>query len=64
MIGDEALDNRQHLEDVLVFFAHEIGEVAFERYISGDLSQEEFEQAYRSLKNWTQETEKLLKLRL
>jgi hypothetical protein len=61
MMDNGALDRRQ-FEDMLLFFAQEVGDTAFDRYTSGDLSQEEFEHVYYCLRRWTQETEKLLRL--
>lgn len=55
--------DRSEIEDMLLFFAQETSEVAFERYTNGELSQEELGQVYAILKNWTEETEKLLRMK-
>jgi hypothetical protein len=56
------LQQRKEMEDLFLCFSQDVTDMAFERYASGDLTQEQLLEVYRVLSKWTQEAEKLLLL--
>lgn len=54
--------NTETMQDTLLFFAQEVSETVYDKFVQGELNQQEFEQAYTLLKRWTNEGEFLLNL--
>lgn len=56
------VQQKQQVEDALLFAAQEIGEAAYEKYISGEITQEALAEVNKSLSHWTRQSDELLKL--
>ena len=52
---------KEEVEDAILLVSQEIGESAFEKFTSGEISQSEFEDYSNRLRNWTAEVQRLLR---
>ncbi|MDI6766035.1 MAG: hypothetical protein QME52_04340 [Bacteroidota bacterium] len=61
-MNEDTTGNRDKIEDIFLFTAQEVGEKAYEKYTSGQITQHELKDIYSLLHRWTLETEQLLKM--
>jgi len=52
----------EQFQDDLILFAEKVSESAYDKFVSGELTNVELEDVYLALRNWTQQSEGLLKM--
>lgn len=61
-MNEDTTDNRDKIEDIFLFTAQEVSEKSYEKYINGEISQEDLQKVYKLLSNWSINSEKILNL--
>jgi len=58
----DGVSEKQIAEEIFIQTAQEAGDVIYERFVAGEITQEDLAVAYTRLRQWTIETERLLSL--